>query len=44
MYKFWKKIKFESSLNLKGYKTFYINLINFLKFHIHMIYFNMNLD
>jgi hypothetical protein len=29
---------------LKGYKTFCKNLINSLKFHLHMIYLDMNLD
>jgi hypothetical protein len=33
-----------SNLNFKRYKTFYKNLINYLKFHLDMIYLNMNLD
>jgi hypothetical protein len=43
-YKFWNKFKFEFSRILKGYKTFCKNLINSLKFHLHMVYLNMNLD
>jgi hypothetical protein len=43
-YKFWNKFKFEFSRILKGYKTFRKNLVNSLKFHLHMVYLNMNLD
>jgi hypothetical protein len=42
-YKFWNKFKLESSLNFKGVKPLRKNLINSLKFHLHMIYININL-
>jgi hypothetical protein len=42
-YKFWNQIQFESSMNFKGVQTFLENLINSLKFHLQMIYLNMNL-
>jgi hypothetical protein len=31
-------------LILKGFTHFWKNMINSLKFHLHMIYLNMNLD
>jgi hypothetical protein len=42
-YKFWNQFKFEPSLILEGFKPFWKNPINSLKFHLHMIYLNINL-
>jgi hypothetical protein len=42
-YKFWDKFKFESSMNFKGIQTFLKNIINSIKFHIHILYSIINL-